>query len=236
MASSRRTAVVSGASGGIGLASAKALSAAGFSVILLGRDRKRLDEASRSINDSTPVQCDVGNADSVAGAVGQIRQQLGGAPDVLVNNAGRFHLATIEKESAGEFEKTLEVNLIGTFRLVNLLLPHMRKRGSGHIISVGSIADHNTFTENAAYAASKYGVRALHGVLREETRGSGIRATLISPGPVDTPLWDSIDPDARPGFTPRAKMLSAEAVADAVAWVATRPPEANIDELRLSRS
>lgn len=236
MASNPPSVVVSGASAGIGLASAQGLAAAGFRVVMLGRDRKRLDEAAKSVNGSIVLQCDVGNADSVSAAIGHIRQLLSGAPDVLVNNAGRFHLAAIEKESADDFTKTLEVNLIGTFRLVQSLLPPMRQRGSGHIITIGSIADHSAFPENAAYAASKFGVRALHGVLREETRGSGIRATLISPGPVDTPLWDSIDPDARPGFTPRAMMLSATAVAEAVVWVATRPGQANVDELRISRS
>jgi NADP-dependent 3-hydroxy acid dehydrogenase YdfG len=73
-------------------------------------------------------------------------------------------------------------------------------------------------------------------VLRAELRGSGVRATLVSPGPVDTPLWDPVDPDRRPGFTPRAMMLSPEAVADAVLYVVAQPPDVNVDELRLSRS
>jgi NADP-dependent 3-hydroxy acid dehydrogenase YdfG len=112
----------------------------------------------------------------------------------------------------------------------------MRARRSGHVVSIGSIADRNAYPENAAYAASKFGLRGLHEVLRAELRGSGVRASLISPGPVDTPLWDPVDPDRRPGFTPRAMMLSADTVADAMLYVLTRPPEANVDELRLSRS
>jgi NADP-dependent 3-hydroxy acid dehydrogenase YdfG len=120
--------------------------------------------------------------------------------------------------------------------MVHAALPLMRKRGSGDIVTIGSIADHAAFPANAAYASSKFGVRALHSVLREETRGTGVRASLVSPGPVDTPLWDPIDPDTRPGFTPRAKMLSASAVANAVVWIATLPPDCNVDELRLSHS
>ena len=85
-------------------------------------------------------------------------------------------------------------------------------------------------------AASKHGARALHEVLRLEVRGTGVRATLVSPGPTDTPLWDPHDPDARDGFTPRAEMLRPEAVADAVRFVVTRPEDVNVDELRLSRS
>jgi NADP-dependent 3-hydroxy acid dehydrogenase YdfG len=73
-------------------------------------------------------------------------------------------------------------------------------------------------------------------VLREELRGSGVRATLVSPAPVDTALWDDIDPDTRPGFTPRREMLAATAVADAVRYVVTRPGDVNIDEMRLSRA
>ncbi|NUQ22038.1 MAG: SDR family NAD(P)-dependent oxidoreductase, partial [Gemmatimonadaceae bacterium] len=116
------------------------------------------------------------------------------------------------------------------------LHPGMRAAGAGHVVTIGSIADRATFPENAAYAASKFGARALHQVMREELRGSGVRATLVSPGPVDTPLWDAVGPDDREGFTPRARMLSADAVADAVLFALTRDASVNIDELRLSRS
>jgi NADP-dependent 3-hydroxy acid dehydrogenase YdfG len=104
------------------------------------------------------------------------------------------------------------------------------------VVTIGSIADRVVFPDNGAYAASKFGLRALHEVMRAELRGSGVRATLVSPGPVDTPLWDPIGPDARPGFTPRAAMLAADAVADAILYAVTRPPSVNVDELRLTRS
>ena len=112
----------------------------------------------------------------------------------------------------------------------------MRARGSGDIVSVGSIADHTIFPGNAAYGASKHGLRALHEVLRMELRGTGVRATLVSPGPVDTSIWDDIDPDSRDGFTPRAKMLKPNAVADAVMFAVSQPPDVDIDLIRLSRS
>jgi NADP-dependent 3-hydroxy acid dehydrogenase YdfG len=236
VASNARTAVVSGASSGIGLEIAKALAEARFTVVMLGRDRGKLDRAASGIPGASTMQCDVANDASVAGAAGEIRKRLGAAPSLLVNNAGEFHITSIEQESTKEFARTLEVNLVGAFRLVHAFLPLMRERGNGHIITIGSIADHAAFSGNAAYAASKFGTRALHEVLRAETAGTGVRASLISPGPVDTPIWNEIDPDSKPGFTPRAKMLPASAVADAVVWVATRPPESNIDELRLSRS
>jgi NADP-dependent 3-hydroxy acid dehydrogenase YdfG len=112
----------------------------------------------------------------------------------------------------------------------------MRKRGNGQNVSIGSIADHTTFPENGAYSAAKFGLRGLHGVLRAELAGSGVRSTLISPGPVDTPLWDEVNPDEREGFTPRAKMLRPEDVAAAVRFVVAQPATVNVDELRLSRA
>jgi NADP-dependent 3-hydroxy acid dehydrogenase YdfG len=112
----------------------------------------------------------------------------------------------------------------------------MRARKRGHIVTIGSIADRVAFPENGAYAASKFGLRALHEVLRAELRGSGVRTTLVSPGPVDTSLWDAIDTETRAGFTPRRQMLSTRAVADAVRYVVSQPDDVNVDELRLSRS
>ena len=104
---------------------------------------------------------------------------------------------------------------------------------NGCFIWVGSVADHVGLPENAAYAASKYGLRGLHETLLAEYRGSGVRLTLISPGPTDTPMWDPVDPDHREGFPPRARMLRPGDVADAVLFVATRPPHVLIDWLRL---
>ena len=130
----------------------------------------------------------------------------------------------------------LDVNLVAPFLLVRAFLADMRARKSGHIVTIGSIADRTAFPENGAYAASKFGLRALHEVLRAELRASGVRATLVSPGPVDTALWDGIDTDTRPGFTPRRDMLSARAVAEAVRYAVLQPADVNVDELRLSHS
>jgi NADP-dependent 3-hydroxy acid dehydrogenase YdfG len=128
----------------------------------------------------------------------------------------------------------LDANLVAPFRFVHAFLGAMRARGSGHVVTIGSIADRVAFPENGAYAASKFGVRGLHEVLREELRGSGVRATLVSPGPVDTALWDAVDPDNRPGFTPRARMLHPDDVAAAILYAVTAPPRVNVDELRLT--
>lgn len=241
-----RTALVTGASRGIGRATALALAAAGARVALLARSAGAIDElvaeiagrgeSERDVAAAVALPCDLTDDAAVTRAAAAAADALGGAPDVLVNNAGAFVIAPIERLSPADFRATLDTNLVAPFLLVRALLPAMRERGSGTIVTVGSIADRMTFPENGVYAASKYGLRAMHEVVRAELRGSGVRATLVSPGPVDTPLWDAIDPDSREGFTPRAAMLSADAVADAILYVATRPPSVNVDELRLTRS
>jgi NAD(P)-dependent dehydrogenase (short-subunit alcohol dehydrogenase family) len=95
------------------------------------------------------------------------------------------------------------------------------------------VADHVGFPENSAYAAGKYGLRGLHETLAAEFRGSGVRLTLISPGPTDTAIWDPFDPDRRPGFPPRAAMLRPEDVAEAIVFAASRPDRVQVDWLRL---
>jgi short-subunit dehydrogenase len=226
-----RAALVTGASRGIGRAVAAALAGAGARLTLLARDERRLEPLAGKLN-ARAIACDLANAADVERVLATIAEP----PDILVNNAGLFELATVEDTTASAFESALAVNLVGPFLLVRGFLTAMRERGRGDIVSIGSIADHTTFPENGAYAASKHGLRALHDVLRAELRGSGVRATLVSPGPVDTPLWDPIDPDARAGFTPRARMLSPDAVAAAVLYAVTQPPEVDVDLVRLSHS
>lgn len=230
------SAVVTGASRGIGLEIARALTGAGARVVMLARSQRTLEAEAHAIgNAAIPIVCDLALTDDVEGALEDIHSSLG-TPDILVNNAGAFALAAVGAMPVRDAERMLAVNLLAPYALANALVPHMRSRGSGHVVTIGSIADRQTFPENAAYAAGKFGARAMHQVLRDELRGTGVRVSLISPGPVNTPLWDPVGPDGRPGFTPRAKMLTAKAVADAVLWCVTRPPDVNIDELRLTRA
>ena len=231
-----RTAVVTGASRGIGLAVARALVEAGARVAMLARTEQSLRARAAELNErALAVPCDVRDQRMVAETAARIEQTFGGAPDVLVNNAGFFALAPLASTEPHQFVTTVEVNLIAPFLLARHFLPAMIARGSGHVVTIGSVADRAVFPDNGAYAASKHGARAMHEVMRAELRGTGVRAALISPGPTDTELWDAIDVD-RPGFTPRARMLRPQAVADAVLWTISRPADVNIDELRLSAS
>ena len=232
-----KTAVVTGASRGIGLAIARALYDAGARVALVARSGDALREIVATLGTrASAVVCDVTSAAAVATAVDGMRREFGGEPDILVNNAGAFELVTVEQMDPDAFTTAVTTNLVAPFLMVRSMLGGMRERGAGDIVTIGSVVDRAVFPENGAYAASKHGVRALHEVLRLELRGTGVRATLVSPGPVDTAAWDPIDPDSRPGFTPRALMLRAAAVADAVLYAVTRPADVNIDELRLSHS
>lgn len=229
-------AVVTGASRGIGLATAATLARGGANVVLVARGLPALVAAAKAIGPrATVVQCDVADRMAVERAIEAIRSKHG-TPRILINNAGVFRIAAIERTTGDDFAAALQVNLLAPFLFVRGFLEPMKAARSGHIVTIGSIADRSIFPENSAYAASKFGARALHEVLRAELKGSGVRATLVSPAPVDTQLWDELDPDTRPGFTPRKEMLSADAVAQAIEFVLSRPVEVNVDELRLSRS
>ena len=232
-----RAAFVTGASRGIGLAAARALATAGARVVMLARGREALELGAREIGSAAvAIACDVADHAAVDAAAQSARAWLGRAPDILINNAGAFALAEVDRMAIEDFERVVDVNLVAPFRLVRALLPAMRERGAGHVVTIGSIADRTAFPQNAAYAASKFGLRAMHEVMRAELRGTGVRTTLISPGPVDTPLWDPLSPETRPGFTPRSAMLTADAVAEAILFALTRPATVNVDELRLSRA
>jgi NADP-dependent 3-hydroxy acid dehydrogenase YdfG len=230
-------ALVTGASRGIGAAVARRLVAEGARVGLLARSEGPLRALVEELGENAfPIVADVGEPDIQGRVVAAFATACGQGPDILINNAGAFRVAPAESTSVDDFRGMLDVNLVGPFAISTLVLGGMRARGRGHLVTIGSVADRAIFPGNAAYSASKFGLRALHEVLRAELRGSGVRTTLVSPGAVNTELWDPIDPDRQPGFTPRAMMLDAEAVADAVLYALTAPPTVNVDELRLSRS
>lgn len=222
-----RVALVTGASRGIGAAVAEALAGEGAQVIRVART---LREGSKERFQD--VACDLTDAHQVSRFASRIVDQHG-PPDIVVSNAGAFLLRALESTSAAELELQLAANIKAPFAVARAFLPPMRAAGRGSFITVGSVADHVGFPENAAYAASKYGLRGLHETLLAEYRGTGVRLTLVSPGPTDTSAWDPFDPDHREGFIPRADMLRPADVAEAILFVATRPPHVLIDWLRL---
>jgi NAD(P)-dependent dehydrogenase (short-subunit alcohol dehydrogenase family) len=223
----RLVAVVTGASRGIGAATAELLASEGAQVIRVARS---LSAGSHgSFHD---VPCDLTDPAQVNRLGVRIVTQHG-PPDIVVSNAGSFLLRPLEETDPAEFEQQLAVNLSAPFHVARAFLPAMRNAGKGSFISVGSMADHLGFPENAAYAASKFGLRGLHETLLAEYRGSGVRLTLISPGATDTEMWDQVDLEQRPEITPRSGMLRPSDVAEAILFAATRPPHVLIDWLRL---
>ena len=182
------------------------------------------------------IAVDLSTGAGISSLQSRVSDWSAGAPDIIVNNAGTFPNASIEAQDPGELSRTLRLNVEAPFELVRAFLGAMRARGSGDIVTIGSVADKSAFTGNAAYSASKYGLRGLHEVLRVETRGSGVRAILVSPGAVDTDIWDPHEAAIGTRFPKRADMLVSDDVARAILFAVSQPPHVDIDELRLTRS
>ena len=232
-----RTALVTGASRGIGEATARACAALGARVLLVARDAVALDRLAATLgHGALPLATDLTAAGATARLAARVLTALDGAPDIVVHAAGSFPLAAVEATTDADLDLALSLNVAAPLRLTRDLLGAMRARGSGDLVTIGSVADRTVFPGNATYAASKHAVRALHETFRMETRGSGVRATLVSPAATDTALWDPHDPDAAPHLPSRAEMLHAADVAEAVVWAVTRPSHVDIEEIRLARS
>jgi NAD(P)-dependent dehydrogenase (short-subunit alcohol dehydrogenase family) len=227
-----RTALVTGASRGIGLAIARRLAAAGARVAMAARSEDELSRVAEEVG-GIAVPADVSSSEAVARLVERTEERLGRAPDILVSSAGAFTLAPLVETSAEEFDRQLEVNLRGPFLVARAFLPAMLAMGSGHIVNLGSIAGRIPLAGNAAYGAAKFGLRGLHEILAVELQGTGVRATLVEPAATDTPLWDPLDPDRRDDLPSRGQMLRAEDVARAVVFAVGQPPGVEISLLSI---
>jgi NAD(P)-dependent dehydrogenase (short-subunit alcohol dehydrogenase family) len=225
-----KTALVTGASRGIGLAVARALAAEGAWVGMVARTAEPLARAAHEAGGHA-IPADVSTPEGVHTVATYVGELLGDAPDLVVTAAGAFSLARLDRTDPGDFDRQLGANLRGPFLLVRAFLPDMLRRGAGHFIHVGSVAGRVAFPENGAYSASKFGLRGLHEVLLAEIRGTGVRATLVEPAATDTPLWDPIDPDARADLPSRASMLRPEDVARVVLFAAQQPPSVQISSI-----
>jgi len=234
---SGRTAVVTGASRGIGAGIAAALAGDGVQVVMLARNEAKLNERAASLAGSIPVVCDVTKPESVEKAAQRIMSELKRAPDILVNNAGVFGVSTVDQTTVEFLVNTINTNLVGPFLLVRAFLGEMKKRKAGHVVTIGSIADRTIFTGNAAYSAAKFGLRAIHEVMRAELQGTGVRTTLVSPAATDTDIWNTVavtDPVGNPHS--KRPMLDPDDVVRAVMFALSQPDHVSIDELRLSHS
>lgn len=229
---STRTAVVTGASSGIGAATACALAAVGFHVLCAARRAERVEALAAEIG-GTPVVCDVTDADSVAA----LAEQVGDRLDVLVNNAGgAFGSAPVAEADTEQWRAMYEVNVIGLMQVTRALLPALLASGDGVICNVGSTAGRVAYQGGGGYTAAKHGTKVVTETLRQELVGQPVRVCEVAPGMVRTEEFslvrfggDQEKADAVYAGVPDP--LVAEDVADAIAWVVTRPSHVNIDEL-----
>ena len=230
-----RFAVVTGASAGIGAATATALHGAGFRLFLGARRQDRLSAVAAPLG-ARALPLDVTDAASVAAFAAAIEDELGDdALHLLVNNAGgALGLDPLADASDERWRTMYETNVLGTLRLTRALLPALVESGDGHVVNVGSTAGFETYRGGAGYTAAKHALRALTDTLRLELLGRPVRVTEVAPGLVETEfsLVRFGGDEARAaavyrGMTP----LTAEDVADAIAWAATRPSHVNVDKI-----
>ena len=180
-------AVVTGGSRGIGLAIAATLVERGARVVITGRDQQHLDEAAARFSKDAlrTVRADVGKADAARRAIDAAVEHFGGL-DVLVNNAGVGHFAPVADMPTGDWQEIIDTNLSGVFYCCAAAIPHLKRRGSGWIINISSLAGKNPFVGGAAYCASKAGLNAFSEALMQEVRYDNIKVSYIMPGSVAT--------------------------------------------------
>jgi NADP-dependent 3-hydroxy acid dehydrogenase YdfG len=227
----RGTAVVTGASSGIGEATARRLASEGFTVVVAARRRDRLDRLAADIG-ARAISLDVTSDESVAAFAADVDEC-----QVLVNNAGgAWGLAPVATSSLDDWRHTYEVNVLGTVRVTQALLPRLVESGQGHIVMMGSTAGRIVYEGGGSYTAAKHGVAAVTETLRLELNGQPVRVTEIAPGMVATPEFslNRFGGDAGKAAGIYAGVdapLTAEDIADCVAWCVTRPAHVDIDLL-----
>ncbi|WP_027931471.1 SDR family oxidoreductase [Amycolatopsis thermoflava] len=222
--------VITGASSGIGRATAEALAAAGHQVVLGARREQRLKELAARIGGSYR-RLDVTDAEDVRSFMDWAVAEHGRV-DVIVNNAGVMPLSALDRLKLDEWNRMIDVNIRGVLHGIAAGLPVMRRQGGGHFVNVASIGAHEVVPTAAVYCATKYAVWALSEGLRQET-GPDIRVTTISPGVTESELADSItDAEAAEGMRSyRAKTIPAAAIARAIAFAIEQPAEVDVNEI-----
>jgi NADP-dependent 3-hydroxy acid dehydrogenase YdfG len=226
----KKFAVVTGASSGIGAATAQALARAGYRLWLGARRLDRLREVAEPLG-ATALPLDVTDAQSVAAFVGQLPPVL----HLLVNNAGgALGLDRIEDASDETWRVMWETNVLGTLRMTRALLPALRESGDGHVVNIGSIAGFEIYAGGAGYTGAKHAERALTRTLRLELLGQPVRVTDIAPGLVETEfslVRFAGDAERAKGVYRGLQPLVADDIADCLLWAVTRPSHVNIDEI-----
>lgn len=229
--------VITGASSGLGEASARLLSAQGARVVLGARREDRLNSLVKELTGSggaaLAVATDVTRCADVKRLVDTAVSAYGRI-DVMINNAGLMPQSFLERLRIDEWDRMIDVNIKGVLYGIAAALPHMKQQKAGHIINVSSVAGHKVRPGSAVYAATKHAVRALSEGLRQEVKPYNIRTTVISPGAVATELPDSVtDPEAAERLHKfyAETAIPADSFARAVAFAINQPEDVDINEI-----
>ena len=238
-----QTAVVTGASSGIGEATARYLAEAGASVALAARRTDRLETLRDDIESeggtALVVETDVSDRDQVQALADKTLAEFG-AIDILINNAGLMPLSYMKNLHEEEWERMVDVNLKGVLYCIGAVLPAMLDQESGHIVNISSVAGRRVMPGGAVYSATKFGVRALSEGMRQELGPQGIRVTSVEPGAVDTELPETITDeelmedfgDMLSGF----KILESEDIAQKILEAVASPPHVDVEEVLIMPS
>jgi NADP-dependent 3-hydroxy acid dehydrogenase YdfG len=233
-----KVALVTGASSGIGEATAVALAEAGAAVALGARRADRLEALAGRLTDGgarvLPLALDVTDEQACADAVARTRSELGGL-DVLVNNAGVMLLGTIAGADPGDWRRMVDTNVMGVLYMTHAALEGMLEQGSGDIVNMSSVAGRQARKGAGVYNASKWAVNAFSESLRQEVTGRGVRISLVEPGAVSTELISHItQPEAKAAserMVSGMRALHADDIARAVVYVVTQPPHVAVNEV-----
>lgn len=227
---------ITGASSGIGAATARVLAARGAKVVLGARRLARLHDLAAQITAAGGVAdtraLDVTRQASIENFVAET-MALHGRIDVLINNAGVMPLSRMDVLKVQEWQQTIDVNVMGVLYGIAAVLPLMQKQRSGHIVNVASIGAHRSYPGAAVYCASKFAVWAISDGLRQEVADEGIRVTTVSPGTTESELAEHItDPTAAEAMRAfRATVIPPDAIAEAIAYAIAQPAAVSISEL-----
>jgi len=233
----KKTALITGASSGIGRATARYFAQQGLRLVICGRRKERLEELQKEISEKTEVymlRFDVRDRDAVFGAIGSLPDPFS-TIDILINNAGNAHgLDPIEQGNTDDWDAMLDINVKGLLYVTKAVLPQMVARKSGHIIHIGSTAGKEVYPRGNVYCASKHAVDAINQGMRIDLNTYGIRVGAVNPGMVETEFSEvrfkgDTEKAAKvyEGFQP----LLPEDVAEIIYFVVSRPPHVNIADL-----
>ena len=235
-----KVALITGASSGIGNATAKVLAADGAHLVLAARRKERLDELKEELESNYNVKAltvstDVTKREEVKEMAETAIEQMGQV-DILVNNAGLMPLSYMKNTHIDEWEQMVDVNLKGVLYAIGYLLPHMRERQSGHIINISSVAGRKVMPGGGVYCATKFGIHALSETMRQELAPTdNIRVTMISPGAVATELFSTItDEEIKKNIEKMGDaftFLQDEDIANSIYYAVTQPDYVNIGEV-----